>query len=772
MTWKILIAHAEGEEKYAEALAKPLRRAGYQVAHRGTVMVGESVVEEASKVLNAGGPVILCGTVKAVGTRWAHQLVNAARSQESRFRVFLVQIEKEAYVDIFSSDGNVARYWQDPNNAVKDLLASLEKYYPLNPAPDYVPFADDAEQRYRELALESCDIIDLANLPEKDRHEATRKLELRRLYVSLRVQVEIAYGTKLEEAAFEGIEKRRAATKLSAAYWGQANKDETSEHLERVSVGYRLAKSRKLVVLGDPGAGKTTMLRWIATAYLLRFKQDPDWKDLPDIESLPNEDWLPIIIRCRDLNKSALRGALDDVLHFTLRKAELTEPMEMSLRKVLRERLSKGNALLLLDGLDEITDPGLRARFCQQIEKISAAYPDAPIIVTSRIVGYREMGYRIKRGFEHVTVADLSGKDKDEFARRWCALTELAERREAATEDLIRDIHSTDRIERLTGNPMLLTTMALIKRSIGRLPSRRADLYWNALEVLLNWRREVDEPIDDSEAVTQLEYVAYAMCDRGVQQLRKDEIIGLFKRMRKEYPQIHPVRKHLPEKFLHLLESRTGLLVETGRVRHLGKEVAVFEFRHLTFQEYLAARALVDGCFPDRDRSRSLAQHVATLAGKTGEVHDSRFGTKETGVIENWREALRLCSTICLNDDVEEILLAILNPLRGEDAAITTRPRAVMAASCLADEPNVGDEVAKTILRKLAEQIMGSHKETSGSLNTAIMDLAKSRWAELLRSALIQEFWKRKPIERGAVGEYCGDVAEVSWPHDKDALAK
>jgi hypothetical protein len=81
------------------------------------------------------------------------------------------------------------------------------------------------------------------------------------------------------------------------------------------------------------------------------------------------------------------------------------------------------------------------------------------------------MGYRIHAGFEHLTVAELSRQDKDDFARRWCNLTEPIERRETAAEELIRDIHSRDRIERLTGNPMLLTTMALIKRKIGRLSS-------------------------------------------------------------------------------------------------------------------------------------------------------------------------------------------------------------------------------------------------------------------------------------------------------------
>jgi hypothetical protein len=150
MTWKVLIAHAEGEESVAEKLAEPLRQAGYDVAHRGTVLVGESVVEEASKALSAGGPIVLCGTVEAVGTGWAYRLVNAARQQHGKVRVFAVQIEKDAYVQMLSPDGAVALYWQDPAKAVEDLIVSLQKYYPLNDTSRHVLLEHDAEERYRE----------------------------------------------------------------------------------------------------------------------------------------------------------------------------------------------------------------------------------------------------------------------------------------------------------------------------------------------------------------------------------------------------------------------------------------------------------------------------------------------------------------------------------------------------------------------------------------------------------------------------------------------
>jgi hypothetical protein len=105
MNWQVIIAHAKGEEELAEELAKPIREAGYSVAHRGTVMVGESFTGEVSKVLSTGGPVVLCGTCKALGSNWAPTIVNAAREQtHRRTRIFCIQMEEEANVEILSFD--------------------------------------------------------------------------------------------------------------------------------------------------------------------------------------------------------------------------------------------------------------------------------------------------------------------------------------------------------------------------------------------------------------------------------------------------------------------------------------------------------------------------------------------------------------------------------------------------------------------------------------------------------------------------------------------
>ena len=198
MTTKVLIAHASGEEAQAEKLAKPIRKAGYEVVHEGTVVVGDSVVTEAGKLLAEGCPVVLCATVRAMGTKWARQVANAARKHVG-VRLFVVQMEADADTDTVSFDEVIARPWQDAAKAAADLVAALRKHYPPEGGGQRALRAHDLEARYRELALKACDIIDLANLPEDDRHPASRELELRRLYVALRMRLEVQAGDAVDD---------------------------------------------------------------------------------------------------------------------------------------------------------------------------------------------------------------------------------------------------------------------------------------------------------------------------------------------------------------------------------------------------------------------------------------------------------------------------------------------------------------------------------------------------------------------------------------------
>ncbi|MFT4928415.1 MAG: energy-coupling factor transporter ATP-binding protein EcfA2, partial [Phenylobacterium sp.] len=610
--------------------------------------------------------------------------------------------------------------------------------------------------QYQAAMLRESDIIRLSGLPEGDKNLVMQKILLRQLYVPLRMSIEINRDENIDNLA--QLEQNREFKRLSDA--GRNVTSSLKQTLQPVAT--RLAQARRLVILGDPGAGKTTLLRWLATANLLRLTNDPDLAQLPDIDSLPAETWLPLVVRCREL--AVENCTFDEILQQTLRKAELAAgELEMGL---LKQELTAGRLLLLIDGLDEITDPTQRARFCAQLERIASAYPKAPMIVTSRIVGYREMHYRIGEGFEHGVLAELSKDDKDDFIRRWCIVTENKERQASAQAELIAAVHVSDRIERLTGNPMLLTTLALVKRKVGKLPTRRSELYREAVAVLLNWRSELDTPLDSREAHPQLEYIAYEMCKRGVQQLRGDELIDLLDRVRRDYPNIRPIHQRTPEQFLALLEARTGLIVEVGETKHNGQMLPVYEFRHLTFQEYLAGLALVEGHFPNYDRSCTLGQRIAPLAGQVVWSEGEDEGLEVT---ENWREALRLCIACCNDELVDEAMLAILHPLAGEDEDRIQKPRAILALLCLADEPNVTQVVGMEVIEKFVG-VLDEFDSDFGGTNAlkAARELVVSDWKHPLVEYIAEEFIRLDSDEsRGDVGSFLSKIITVDIVNDK-----
>lgn len=632
---------------------------------------------------------------------------------------------------------------------------------------------DEAVQRYRELTLKTCDIIDMAGLPEDDRHLAMKDFVLRQLYIPLRVNLEGPLDGASHEVSDEdltAIEERREKNRLQgAASTAQEHDTGESPSDDRTPLGRILETNKRVVVLGDPGSGKTTLVRWLATAYLLRLQNNPDLKALPDVASLPDVDWVPIVVRCRDLPRDAHRCDFDDIVHQALRTSEIPAKLRGPVVAALRQRLENGTALLMIDGLDEIPDPMSRARFCRRMEAFAIVYDQTPIVVTSRIVGYKEMRFRMGRGFRHSTISDLTKDEMDEFARRWTATTEArkTETKQAeVAQQLIIDIHSNERVERLAGNPMLLTTLALVHRKIGRLPQRRVDLYREAVQVLLNWRREIDEPLDWQEAVPQLEYVAYSMCQEGVQRLPYNEVLSLFEEMRKKYgKRLREIDNRTPQKFLELLERRSSILIEAGNLEIDGHEVPVYEFRHLTFQEYLAALAIVDGRFPGHIPGRRLSERVGPLAGIFEEKRQSRYPGNESVVSESWREPLRLCLAACNDDDVDDSLLAILRTPKNEDRDDTARPRAIMAALCIADEPNVSEEVVDEALREFVQQVVkgdAAGEKATTALSGAAVEVGRSVWWRKLEALVVDAYiTNSRPDRRGTLASL---VAMMSGP--------
>jgi hypothetical protein len=147
-----------------------------------------------------------------------------------------------------------------------------------------------------------------------------------------------------------------------------------------------------------------------------------------------------------------------------------------------------------------------------------------------------------------------------------------------------------------------LTTLLLVRRRVGRLPTKRAELYEESIKVLLQtWNLEAHEGFDLETAKCQLAYVAFEMMCTGTQTIGREELERLLREVRKNQTWL-PTNLEAPGEFLKRVELRSSLLAKRGfRQVDIGSLEEEYEFQHLTFQEYLAAFAVVEGYYGGAD---------------------------------------------------------------------------------------------------------------------------------------------------------------------------
>nr|WP_321469389.1 HEAT repeat domain-containing protein [uncultured Desulfobulbus sp.] len=277
-----------------------------------------------------------------------------------------------------------------------------------------------------------------------------------------------------EIIAKELPEVERQADRLRQEYFHQPLRPV----LEVVDEAFRASAARmarKLVILGDPGSGKSSLVRYLAVR----------WADITESavrDKLP----IPLVVELATYG----RWLCDRRKDFILFLEEAPGWHQWSpglLRKLIAQ---PGRSVLLLDGLDEVFDAQLRANIMDDIQRFSSQFPHLSILVTSRIVGYQTQRLR-NAEFRHFMLQDLEATQIADFVQRWHEVTfDVPAKATPKRDRLQKAIRESRAITLLAGNPLLLTMMAILNRN-QELPRDRADLYTQVSRLLLHqWDTE------------------------------------------------------------------------------------------------------------------------------------------------------------------------------------------------------------------------------------------------------------------------------------------
>ncbi|WP_326611028.1 NACHT domain-containing protein [Streptomyces scopuliridis] len=428
-----------------------------------------------------------------------------------------------------------------------------------------------------------------------------------------------------------------------------------------------LADRPRTLLRGEAGAGKTTLVWWLAS-HAACGTLDPELADLNGL--------VPFVVPLRTLHARGTDLADLDQLHTAAQIPAGRAPDGWASRV-----LASGRALLLVDGIDEVP-PAEREKVRTWLTELLDLYPGTRCLTTVRPLAVEQDWLR-SEGFEELHLLPMRDEDIQVFvtawhraARRECdgypdtarAAAEQAELHELEAELRTRFRQNASLLA-LAQTPLLCAVIcALHRRRRGLLPDTRWDLYRSTLAMLLGSRdsqREIGRPEGISMGLEEhqelLQSVAIWLVRAGQTQLSHQDAERQIEVAMRRLPQVS-AQGPAATVLTHLL-NRSGLLQERG-------DRAV-QFIHRTFQDYLSARAFIEG---------------GSLMELLQNAHDER-----------WHDTILLAVGHCRPHEIRGLIGGLL--AAGEAASDRTRREElyVLAARCFLNAVVVDETVAEEV---------------------------------------------------------------------------
>ncbi len=328
-------------------------------------------------------------------------------------------------------------------------------------------------------------------------------------------------------------------------------------------------KYKKLIVLGKPGAGKTTFLKYLV---------------IQCNEGKFESNLLPIFVTLKDFAEAEDKPSL---LQYISRKDDFfadsasLEQLTADFYQVFHQ----GRALVLLDGLDEVKSKDYH-RVLKELRDFSEQFWQNQFVITCRIAAWEY----IFEKFTEVEVADFNASQIAVFADKWF------KDKPVSAETLLQYLDQNPQIKELAASPLLLTLVCLAFEESGDCPSTRSELYKEGIDTLLKkWdskrgiqRDRIYQKLSLQHKENLLSYIALTTFKQKDYFFKTSVIKQYIGKYIQNLAKTNPDPEQLQldsSAILQSIEAQHGLLIERAK--------GIYSFSHLTFHEYFAAREIV-----------------------------------------------------------------------------------------------------------------------------------------------------------------------------------
>ncbi|MEO0455586.1 MAG: NACHT domain-containing protein [Cyanobacteria bacterium P01_A01_bin.114] len=353
-------------------------------------------------------------------------------------------------------------------------------------------------------------------------------------------------------------------------------------------------RENRLMVLGGPGAGKSTFLRSVGLEALKGKAGEYQHGLIPIFLELKYFDGPDITL------EKKMEGELDI---FNL------AGIANGARIFLIEGLKKGIFLVILDALDEVA-PRNRHSTLSQIEKFVDQYDQNRFIISCR-TACRTVDQICLNDFSEIEVQSFDDEQIQQFIENWFNKDEHDRELRIADKfwNLLNRPENASTRE-LSKTPLLLALICMSYDRSQNLPRNRTSLYKKALDVMLEeWsaskRIKVDNdinalfPIDDQKAL--LSEIACRSLAKKQLFFERDKVLCQIENYSRKY--LGDLGSENYRKILEIFEVDYGILIDQGN--------RIFSFSHLTIQEFLTARYLFQRGYGVNSIGRVIQKYFA-----------------------------------------------------------------------------------------------------------------------------------------------------------------